>query len=99
VRYHYTYPGVRMKMKKGLKLELKSGDKTASVPVKVRYKSGDIIIGTIMDLFLTWGVGLVVDIADGAFKTPKERFIDVPAVLNKEKPRSQDVLHKVCLGQ
>ena len=96
-RTRYMYPGVRMKMKKGIKLELKSGSKTVSVPVKSVVKTGDVIMSVIFNI-PTFEIGLIVDILSGALKTPKERFIDVPAVLEKRTPRSQKELHIISRG-
>ena len=90
----YKYPGVRLKLKSGTALTLKSGDKTSKVPVKARYAIG----GLIFEAFYTLGVGTIVDIVTGAAKVPKERYIDVPAALNKTKPRQQKELKRVCMG-
>lgn len=92
----YKYPGLRLKMEKELVIELKSGDKTAVVPVPNHIKTTDVVIAVIADLFFTVGIGLVIDISDGALKTPYKKMIDVPAVLNKEEPRDQKALMKAC---
>ena len=99
VRYVYKYPGVRVKLKKGMALILQSGDKKVNVPVKITYKPGDIIVAVIGNIFFTFVAGLVLDIADGALKTAKERFIDVPALLEGKTPRSQQVLHERSKGR
>lgn len=96
-RNSYYYPGVRMKLKKGMSLKLESEGKTTTVPLKVIYKPRDVFFSALFNL-LNLEVGFVIDLADGALKSTQERFIDVPAVLKKEKPRDQKKLHKIAKG-
>lgn len=89
IRTSYSYPGVRVKLKKNMVLKMSSGDKTAAFPLKPVVRAGDLTVAILLDVFFGMGVGLIVDIASGAIKTAKERFVDVPALLEKRTPRSQ----------
>lgn len=98
-RIVYKYPGVRLRLKKGMVLDLQSGSQKASSPIKITYKGGDIAASVIGNIFFTFGAGLILDIAMGSLKTPKERFIDVPALLEGRKPRPQKELHERAKGR
>ncbi|MBI4945883.1 MAG: hypothetical protein HY840_05715 [Bacteroidetes bacterium] len=93
-RTHYEYPGVRLKMKGKINLQLKSGEHTASVPIKKKLGGIPILI---LEAFFTFGVGTIIDLVTNAAMVPSQRFIDVPATLNKKTPRSQKELHKLVL--
>jgi hypothetical protein len=89
----YMYSGVRVRLKSGLILDFKLGEKVVSVPVKYRMATGILVFET----FLTFGVGTMVDLITGAAKMPKKRFIDVPALFNNTAPRSQQELRNYCI--
>ena len=84
----YKYPGVKIKLKKNTELDLKSGDKKGTVKIKTKPAIGLLIF----EGLFTFGIGTVVDIATGAFWVTKNRYVDVPAVLDNKTPREEKEL-------
>ena len=78
----YKTPAIRVKVKKGVELELKSKDIIRNVKFKTKHNVGLLIFETIY----SFGVFTAVDLITGANKVPNPPFIDVPAVLS-DKPQ------------
>ncbi len=87
-------PGVKYKVKKGTVLEFSSGNLKQTVTMGVKPYIGALIFET----FLTLGIGTIVDLSTGANKTPKPEFLDVPAILNNQTPRTTDQLKGYLLA-
>ena len=81
----YKYPGVKIKLKKNTELDLKSGDKKGTIKIKTKPAIGLLIFEGIF----TFGIGTIVDLATGAFWVTKNRYVDVPAVLDNKTPREE----------
>jgi len=87
---HFMYPGFLLKFKKKNVIELNGGKEKSEMQIKGTAGVGMLIFEGIF----TAGIGTIVDLATNSFRYPKARLIDVPAVLNGTKPRSQKELKK-----
>jgi hypothetical protein len=86
---YYKYPGVKdFKIRKTMKVDIKHENRTVNVPVKTKRAVGLLILEGV----LTFGIATLVDLATGNSWVIKNRFIDVPATLNKTTPRSNKEL-------
>lgn len=88
----YFYPGFRTKIKKGDFVTIKGGDENGKIKLETKRQVGLLVIEGIFTL----GVFTAVDLITGGDKKPMPKFIDVPAVLNNKKPRSQKDLRKAA---
>lgn len=84
----YKYPGVKIKLRKNTEIEIKEGDKSNKVKIKTKPAIGLLIFEGIF----TCGIGTIIDLASGAFWVTKNRYIDVPAVLDNKTQREQKEL-------
>ncbi len=84
-------PGVGLDKKvKYHKLTLTSGGVSKDIDVKLRASAGFIFL----DLFFTGPIGIAVDASTKKWRKAAKRHIDVPAVLNGTKSRSQGQLKR-----
>jgi len=84
----YKHPGVKIKLKKNVELEFQSGKTIGKTKIKTKPAIG-MLIG---EAFFTLGIGTIVDLLTGAYWVTKNRFIDVPAVLENKEPRPEKEL-------
>lgn len=84
----YKYPGVKIKLKKNTELDLKSDNKKGTVKIKTKPAIGLLVF----EGLFTFGIGTIVDLATGSFWVTKNRYVDVPAVLDNKTPREQKAL-------
>jgi hypothetical protein len=89
-RTTYKYPGVRANIKKDRKLTIKAGEVSGEVEIQPKRQIGLLVIEGI----LTCGTFTIVDLLTGGDTKPVPGYIDVPAVLNHEKFRTQKQLKK-----
>lgn len=85
---YYKYPGVKIKLKKNTQLDFKYGKSEGSTKIKTRPAIGILILEGV----LTLGIGTGIDLITGAYWVTENRFIDVPAVLDKKTPRNRRTL-------
>lgn len=81
----YKTNGITVKLKKDPIIELEQNGKTGSMVFETRAAWFWLIVPGL----LTFGVSPLIDFATGAWRRGKNDFIDVPAVLNGEEPRSK----------
>ena len=91
---YYKYTGVKIKLKKDTRLGLKDSDNTGTVKIETKPAIGMLVVEGI----LTLGIGTAIDLITGAHWVTKDRFVDVPAVLEKKTPRNRRALEKRVLS-
>lgn len=92
----YYAQGVMLsKKERKQKLTLESDGKTAEVEIRLGAGGNWILL----DLFTGGLIGWGVDAATGKWRVAKNKYIDVPAVLNGTKSRSQGKLKRTIKRQ
>lgn len=87
----YYAPGLELDKKiKKQTITLNSGGQSKDVEVKLKAAAGVVFL----DLMFTGPIGIGVDAATKRWRKAKNRHIDVPAILNGTKPRSQGALKR-----
>jgi len=87
------YPGIHRKLEKSNKFTLKLGDQSNVLTIKTK-RGVRILILDVLTIPFHLGAGVLIDLISGADKVPDYKYLDVPAILSKQKPRSQKQLEK-----
>jgi hypothetical protein len=87
------YPGIHRKLEKSNKFILKLGDQSNVLTIKTK-RGVRILILDVLTIPFHLGAGVLIDLISGADKVPDYKYLDVPAILSKQKPRSQKQLEK-----
>src|SRR4051812_8193996 len=88
----FKYPGIKSRLKKVNKLELRSDGKKVIVKIKQKRQIGLLLV----ELPMGFGTFTIIDLLTGSDSKPELQFIDVPATLEKKKKRGQKELHKLA---
>ena len=87
----YFAPGVKLPKKPSRQtLTLKSGNNSKDVEIRMGPDGNWVILG----LFGAGPISWVVDAATGKWNKAKNKYVDVPAILNGTKARSQGKLKR-----
>ena len=89
---NYYKPGFAFKLKKNNTIEFISSGKSATTTIKGNPAIG--IVFLVLEFPITLGIGTIIDIATASYYYPKERYIDVQAIIQGTKPRSKEELNK-----